>query len=232
MKSEQMPNHNFKMMQAKLKICGMRDPVNIAQVAALQPDYLGFIFYPKSKRHVDNLPAATLNAIPDAICKTGVFVDEQLHQVQEYIAKYRLSAVQLHGEECPNYCQALKKLNPSITLIKAFGLAEGFDFNVLDPYQKIVDYFLFDTQTPGYGGSGKSFNWSLLQDYHLKVPYFLSGGIGLESMQELQQINDPYLFAIDINSKFELAPGLKDIAKLTEFKNKLFPLSAQTNGIK
>jgi len=220
------------MKQAKLKICGMLDPANIAQVAALQPDYLGFIFYPKSKRFIGHLSAATMNAIPAAICKTGVFVDEQLHQVQEYIVKFNLSAVQLHGDECPNYCKDLKKLNPSITLIKAFGVAEGFDFKILNPYQKIVDYFLFDTKTPGYGGSGISFNWSLLKAYHLKVPYFLSGGIGPESLDDLQQINDPYLFAIDINSKFELAPGLKDIAKITEFKNKLFPVGTEAKGIK
>jgi phosphoribosylanthranilate isomerase len=219
-------------MPAKLKICGMRDPSNIMEVAALQPDYLGFIFYPKSKRFVGNLSPAILEALPKNICKTGVFVDEQLHQVQEYILKYKLSAVQLHGNECPNYCKALKKLNPAIQLIKAFGVGESFDFNILNPYQKNVDYFLFDTQTPDHGGSGKSFNWNLLKGYTLAVPYFLSGGIGLGSLEDLEQINEKNLYAIDVNSKFELEPGLKDIAKLTEFKNKLFHLSAAASGIK
>jgi len=210
----------------------MRDPVNITEVASLEPDYLGFIFYPQSKRYIGNLPAAVLKAIPETICKTGVFVDEQLHQVQEYILKYKLSAVQLHGDECPNYCKALKKQLPAVSLIKAFGLNENFDFRILKPYQKVVDYFLFDTQTPERGGSGKSFNWSILRNYTLDVPYFLSGGIGLESLEDLQLLNEKHLYAIDVNSRFETAPGLKNIEKLTEFKNKLFPLSAEANGIK
>lgn len=210
----------------------MRDPENIAQVVALQPDYLGLIFYPESKRFVGNISATMINAIPESIRKTGVFVNEQLHQVQESILKYNLSAVQLHGDECPNYCKALKKLLPAVSLIKAFGLEERFDFKILNPYQKVVDYFLFDTQTPQHGGSGKTFNWSLLKGYTLKIPYFLSGGIGPESLEQLQLLNEKYLYAIDINSKFETEPGLKDIGKLTAFKNKLLPLCVAVNGIK
>jgi phosphoribosylanthranilate isomerase len=214
-------------MVGKLKICGLRDPANIAAVAALQPDYMGFIFFAGSKRYVDNLSAEALNAIPESVVKTGVFVNEQLHQVQEIVLKYKLQAVQLHGDECPNYCKALKKLNPSVKLIKAFGVSENFDFTILNPYQGKVDFFLFDTQTPAYGGSGKLFDWSLLKDYTLKVPYFLSGGIGLENIEELQQLKDNYLYAIDVNSKFEYLPGLKDVDKLTLFKNQLFSLGKQ-----
>jgi phosphoribosylanthranilate isomerase len=214
-------------MVGKLKICGLKDPVNIAAVAELQPDYMGFIFFTGSKRYADNLSAEVLESIPQSVVKTGVFVNEQLHQVQEIVLKYKLQAVQLHGDECPNYCKALKKLNPSVKLIKAFGVSESFDFESLSPYQTIVDFFLFDTQTAAYGGSGKLFDWSLLKEYTLKVPYFLSGGIGLENIEELQQLNDNYLYAIDVNSKFEYFPGLKDVDRLTVFKNKLFSLGEQ-----
>ncbi len=214
-------------MLAKLKICGMKDPANIADVATLQPDYLGFIFFPDSKRYVADLSVDILKAIPESIIKTGVFVNEQLHKVQETALKYDLRAVQLHGDECPNYCNALKKLNPSLKLIKAFGVSEDFDFAVLDAYQSKVDYFLFDTQTPAYGGSGKLFDWNLLKGYTLKIPYFLSGGIGLENAVELEQLNDSRLHAIDVNSKFETQPGLKDVNQLNLFKTKLFPTREQ-----
>ncbi|WP_432712522.1 phosphoribosylanthranilate isomerase [Pedobacter sp.] len=215
----------------KIKICGMRDPANIAAVAALKPAYLGFIFYPQSKRFVGNLSASVLDALPASIIKTGVFVNEQLHQVQEFVLKYKLQAVQLHGDECPNYCKALKTLFPGISLIKAFGLKEGFDFATLIPYQKVVDYFLFDTQTPDHGGSGKTFNWAILKEYTLNVPFFLSGGIGPEHVVELQQLSHPNLYGIDVNSRFETEPALKDTDKLKAFKTKLFPLSTVANGI-
>lgn len=210
-------------MDVKLKICGMKLPENIQVVITLKPDYLGFIFYRDSKRFVDGLTPSFVKNIPANIRKTGVFVNEELNRVAQLAVLYGLSAVQLHGQEPVKYCIALKGLlsDAGIELIKAFGVDENFDFSSVNAYANVVDYFLFDTQTSGHGGSGKTFDWSLLENYKLDKPYFLSGGIGLESVMQLAQINDSRLYAIDVNSRFELAPGLKDIDKLKDFKHKL-----------
>lgn len=209
-------------MQVKLKICGMKLPANILEVAALQPDYMGFIFYPKSKRYVDHLEGDVLSALPSGIKKTGVFVDEPLDGVLKRVTAFGLAAVQLHGQESAAYCSALKHLLPeAVEIIKAFGVDEKFDFNVLEIYVPVVDYFLFDTQTPDHGGSGKTFNWTLLDRYRLDKPYFLSGGIGPDSAGALARINDERLYAIDVNSRFEFSPGLKNTENLKNFKNKL-----------
>ena len=208
----------------------MRDPANIQAVVALQPDYLGFIFYPGSKRYVADLDVQVMDAIPGNIRKTGVFVDASLESIAAVVSSYRLSAVQLHGSEDADFANALKNAFPHVEVIKAFGLHEAFDFSVLTAFEPVIDYFLFDTQTAEHGGSGRKFDWTLLNDYNLNLPYFLSGGIGLESLQAIREVSDPRLYAIDINSKFELAPALKDVAALTEFKHQLFP-GAQAKGI-
>ena len=210
-------------MDVKLKICGMKLPDNIQAVAALEPDYLGFIFFRDSKRFVDGLTPSFVKDLPPGIRRTGVFVNEELNKVAELAMLYGLNAVQLHGQEPAKYCIALKGLlaDAGIELIKAFGVDEHFDFSTLNAYSNIADYFLFDTQTPDHGGSGRTFNWALLENYKLNKPYFLSGGIGPDSIEQLKQINDPRLYAIDLNSRFELAPGLKDTERLKDFKNKL-----------
>jgi phosphoribosylanthranilate isomerase len=210
-------------MDVKLKVCGMKLPDNIQAVAALEPDYLGFIFFRDSKRFVDGLTPSFVKNLPSGIRRTGVFVNEELNKVAELAILYGLNAVQLHGQEPAKYCIALKGLlaDAGIELIKAFGVDEHFDFSTLNAYSNIADYFLFDTQTPDHGGSGKTFNWALLENYKLNKPYFLSGGIGPDSVEQLKQINDPRLYAIDVNSKFELAPGLKNTERLKDFKNKL-----------
>lgn len=210
-------------MDIKLKICGMKLPENIQAVSTLKPDYLGFIFYRDSKRFVDGLTPSFVKSLPAGIRKTGVFVNEELNRVAQLAVLYGLNAVQLHGQEPVKYCIALKGLlaDAGIQLIKAFGVDENFDFNAVNAYANVVDYFLFDTQTSTHGGSGQAFNWALLKNYTLNKPYFLSGGIALESVEQLKQINDPRLYSIDVNSRFELAPGLKDIDKLKDFKNKL-----------
>ncbi|MNL06707.1 N-(5'-phosphoribosyl)anthranilate isomerase [compost metagenome] len=210
-------------MGPKLKICGMKLPDNVQAVAALKPDYLGFIFYRGSKRFIDGLTPSFVRNLPSGIKRTGVFVNEELNKVAELATLYGLNAVQLHGEEPVKYCIALKGLlaDHGVQLIKAFGVDEHFDFNQLKSYENVVDYFLFDTQTPDHGGSGKTFNWKLLDKYTLDKPYFLSGGIGLDSIEQIKNIKDTRLYAIDINSRFELAPGLKDIDKLKEFKTSL-----------
>lgn len=199
----------------KIKVCGMRQAANIAQVADLNPDYLGFIFYAKSPRLISEVSAELIKYIPETIKTVGVFVNEEINEVKLKIARHQLKAVQLHGAESVAYCTELK--NTGVEVIKAFGVHPEFDFKQLEPYASLVDYFLFDTQTPAHGGSGKVFDWKLLEDYQLDKPYFLSGGIGLEYAQQIKAIQDPKFYAIDVNSKFELEPGLKDVEQLKEF---------------
>ena len=203
-------------MKLKLKVCGMKHAANIAAVAELEPDYLGFIFYPKSPRFISEVSAELIKYIPTSIKTTGVFVDEELDTVKAYIFKYNLKAVQLHGKESEKYCEEIKLTG--IEVIKAFGVNEDFDFSQLESYVNVVDYFLFDTQTPNHGGSGKVFDWRLLQNYSLNIPYFLSGGIDLNHIEQIKEINDPRFYALDINSKFEIEPGLKNVEKIKEFK--------------
>lgn len=205
-------------MKSKLKICGMKVPANIAAVVALQPDYIGFILYPGSKRFIADLDEELVRNIPAAIKTTGVFVDATLETVKDAIVRYGFKAVQLHGNESPEYCRALKG---SAEVIKAFGVDDTFDFSILDTYEDAADYFLFDTQTAEHGGSGKTFNWQLLENYKLQKPYFLSGGIGAGHVNELLSIDDSRLYAIDVNSRFEISAGLKDIDLLTQFKKSL-----------
>jgi phosphoribosylanthranilate isomerase len=201
----------------KLKVCGMRLAANIAAVAELQPDYLGFIFYEKSPRLISEVSAELIKYIPSEIKTVGVFVNEDLEKVKEKVNLLKLKAVQLHGSESPDYCEALKASFPALEVIKAFGIDEEFDFSALEPYLVVVDYFLFDTKTKAHGGSGKTFNWSVLDRYTYTKPYFLSGGIDLEHVPAIKNINDERLYALDINSRFEIEPGLKDAEKIKEF---------------
>jgi phosphoribosylanthranilate isomerase len=206
-------------MNLKIKICGMKQAANIAAVAELQPDYLGFIFYNQSPRYINEVSAELIKYIPHDIKTVGVFVDEELEVVKSLITKHRLKVVQLHGKENTVYCEALKETG--VEVIKAFGIGENFDFSTLTAYLPIVDYFLFDTQTHAHGGSGKVFDWKLLENYQLDKPYFLSGGIDLEHSELIKSINDNCLYAIDINSKFEIEPGLKDVEKIKGFLNNM-----------
>ncbi|WP_255562556.1 phosphoribosylanthranilate isomerase [Pedobacter sp. D749] len=201
----------------KLKVCGMRLAANIAAVAELQPDYLGFIFYDKSPRLISDVSAELIKYIPAEIKTVGVFVNEELEKVNDKVNTLKLKAVQLHGSESPEYCEALKSTFSTLEVIKAFGIDEDFDFSDLEPYLDVVDYFLFDTKTKTHGGSGKTFNWSVLDQYTCNKPYFLSGGIDLEHSSAIKEINDERLYALDINSRFEIEPGLKDAEKIKEF---------------
>ena len=199
----------------KLKVCGMRENENILALAQLQPDYMGFIFYPSSKRFAGNLDAELLKSLPNSIKKTGVFVNASEKDIIETTEKYNLQAIQLHGNETPGFCFNLKSMN--VEIIKAFGIDENFGFNTLSSYQDTVDYFLFDTKTALHGGSGQVFEWTLLGNYNLDMPYFLSGGLSPENISSLQSITDNRLYAADLNSCFETQPGLKDIEKLKTF---------------
>ena len=192
---------------------------NIEVVASLQPDFLGFIFHEESPRNFEEV----IPDLPKSIHKVGVFVDKTVEFIANQIGKHKLSAIQLHGHESPEMCRILKSTNAKV--IKVFSIKDTFDFTVLEPYEQVCDYFLFDTKGKLPGGNGYTFNWDVLTDYPSTKPFFLSGGIGLKQKEKLKEfINSEaskYCFAIDVNSKFEIEPGLKNIEKLKEFKSQL-----------
>tara|TARA_R110000868_G_scaffold212645_6_gene462533 strand:+ start:2347 stop:3063 length:717 start_codon:yes stop_codon:yes gene_type:complete len=213
----------------RLKVCGMKYQDNIIQVAALQPDYLGFIFYEKSARFFDS---EIIPELPKTIKKTGVFVDADINFVIEKIDTYNLQAVQLHGEESPEYCDDLKNRHAKLVsvshpfeIIKVFSIKDKFDFQVLKPYENVVDYFLFDTKGKLPGGNGYTFDWNALNNYPSATPFFLSGGIGIDEVEKLKEFvqskTSKYCYAIDVNSKFEIEPGLKNIDEIKMFKQNL-----------
>jgi phosphoribosylanthranilate isomerase len=197
----------------KIKVCGLRYPDNINAIAELSPDYMGFIYYAKSPRFVDDISADTLSSVPASILKTGVFVNETEEEVQRLIDKFGFEAIQLHGNESPKFANSFKG---KVQVLKAFGLNEEFDFEVLQPYVNKVDYFLFDTKTDVHCGSGNTFNWDILNNYKLDVPFFLSGGLSLDNLNQITKITHPQFYGVDLNSKFETAPGIKDIDKLKQ----------------
>ncbi len=192
---------------------------NIEQVSGLYPDYMGFIFYEKSKRNFEGV----IPKLPKSIKKTGVFVNEYLEIVISLVEEYQLEAIQLHGDETVTYIKQLKTHLPSIEIIKVFRIKDEFNFDVLTPFLPLVDYFLFDTKGKERGGNGFQFDWSVLDAYPYEKPFFLSGGIGLKDVLAIQKIIDSNLpiYALDINSKFEIEPGLKNINEVKTFKNKL-----------
>ncbi len=192
----------------------MRDAANIKALASLEPDYLGFIFYPKSKRYfLDNQSLANLDFLPSSIQKVGVFVDENPEKVLEISKKYNLSTVQLHGSESPETCAFLQ--NKGLKVWKAIAIENEIPNSILSLYSSVVDCFLLDTKTPELGGSGKQFDWNILKTYTSTVPFILAGGISLENIAEAKKyLQDLPAFAVDLNSKFEIAPGLKNIDSL------------------
>ena len=195
----------------KIKVCGLKYPDNIYAVTDLAPDYVGFIYYGHSPRFVDDIAADTLGKIPSSIIKTAVFVDETESEINRLINEFGFNAIQLHGSETPDFANVFKG---RVQVIKAFGINEDFDFEQLNDYAGKVDYFLFDTKTDAHGGSGKTFNWNILNNYKLSVPFFLSGGLSLDNLEQVTKITHPQFYGVDLNSKFETVPGLKDIEKL------------------
>ena len=202
----------------KLKVCGMRDPYNIHEVAALNPDFMGFIFYPPSPRYLASaidIPWASL----DDILLTGVFVDEQHKVIKEKAREFRLKAVQLHGNESPEFCRLLR--DEGLKVLKAIPVDRKDDFKGAGKYRGAVDFFLFDTKTEAHGGSGRRFDWELLHDYTADIPFLLSGGISIDDVERIRQLQHPMLSGVDVNSRFEVAPGLKDAALLQQFIDQL-----------
>jgi phosphoribosylanthranilate isomerase len=228
----------------KIKVCGMKYIENIQDVVALQPDYLGFIFYEKSKRNFEGI----IPELPKSIKKTGVFVNEYPEVLISLVEEYRLDAIQLHGDESLKYVTELKRqlaerrdlfieenkhqrkkknkhfiADEKVEIIKAFGIKDAFNFDDLKPYLDVVDFFLFDTKGKERGGNGVKFDWAILEKYPFEKPFFLSGGIGLQDMDEIQKIinSDLLIYALDVNSKFESAPGKKNVKELKKFKEGL-----------
>lgn len=216
-----------------IKVCGMREPRNIREVAALAINWIGFIFYERSKRFVGQSPARqqaadseqqTVNTDAKLLStvtgqlstkKVGVFVNATIESMMKKASAYKLDYLQLHGNESPETCHTLQKRGYS--LIKAFPIASKEDFEKTKEYEGRVDYFLFDTKCESFGGSGRQFDWSMLADYKGETPFLLSGGIHPESVEAIRKFQHPRFAGIDLNSGFEIEPGLKDIDKLKKF---------------
>ena len=197
----------------------MRGAENISELIKLNPDYMGFIFYEKSKRFVSTFPEVE---IPSEIKKVGVFVNETIDEVIEIAEEHGLGAIQLHGNESPEYCEELKVLMiREVEIFKAFSVDDDFDFSITEAYQKMCDYLLFDTKGKEYGGNGVKFNWQVLDNYKGETPFLLSGGISKVDASEIRNISHKAFAGIDINSGFEIEPALKNIANIKEFKQNL-----------
>jgi phosphoribosylanthranilate isomerase len=194
----------------------MRDEENIREVEALGIDGMGFIFWPKSSRYVSVRPAY----LPKMCKRVGVFVDASIDDIRQHINDYALDIIQLHGHETPDFIHSLRSLcGDSIATIKAFNIATKEDLETTKPYKGIVDYFLFDTKGKSVGGNGEKFDWSVLDSYDGDTPFLLSGGIGPDDAERVKSFHHPKCVGIDLNSKFEVRPALKDTHKLKEFIN-------------
>ena len=207
----------------KLKVCGMKATQNITELIAVQPDFIGFIFHEQSPRNVLEKPAIS---IPKEIKKVGVFVNKDNEFIAKKVTDFGLDFVQLHGNESSKFCSELippleRGLRGVFKIIKAFNIHENFDFKQLAAYEPYCSYFLFDASGKNAGGNGVTFNWELLNNYKGKTPFLLSGGIDETMVKTIQQINHPQFIGIDINSGFEIAPALKDVDKIKEFKIKI-----------
>ena len=189
--------------------------LNIAQAETLPIDMMGFIFYPKSPRYVYEMP----DNMPKKTYRIGVFVNEDKETIKMFADRFGLHYIQLHGNESPDYCRSLQ--NEGFQLIKAFSVKSNRDLVLTEEYAPYCKMFLFDTKCEQYGGSGNQFDWNILNDYHGDIPFMLSGGINSFSAAALKEFNHPLLIGYDINSRFEIEPGLKDIAKIEKFLNEL-----------
>ena len=187
----------------------MREADNIRDVEALGIDMMGFIFWPKSSRYVSQRP----DYLPKRVKRVGVFVDEDPEQVKRLADDYALDYIQLHGQESPSYIFQLRGLH----VIKAFNISIAEDLLQTQPYEGLVDFFLFDAKGKSVGGNGEKFNWDVLDAYQGATPFLLSGGIGSDDAERVNAFYHPKCIGIDLNSRFELSPGLKDVAKLKEF---------------
>ncbi len=205
----------------KLKVCGMRDTANIEALVSLKPDFIGFIFYEKSPRYVgEELDEEFVRGIPSSIKKVGVFVNSNPDHIINMVKQYDLQYVQLHGNEMPDFCRVLRQ--KGVNIIKSFAVDNDFNFAMLNNYKPFCDLFLFDTKGELHGGNGVAFDWSILRDYDGEKPFFLSGGISNENISQLLAIAaDVPMYGIDVNSRYETAPGVKDLEKIEMLIDKI-----------
>lgn len=204
----------------QVKVCGLKYPENLLEVADLKPDYIGFIFYEKSKRFISNkVNYKELMQIPTTVQKFGVFVNEDIEVLELLVNLYQLDFVQLHGDESVSYCNELAKKR--IKVVKAFSIKDESDFKLVEDYVCACEYFLFDTKGKLRGGNGTKFNWELLDMYNLEIPFLLSGGIDIGDINAIKELSHDMLLAVDINSRFEIRPGVKDIQKVKNFLNEV-----------
>lgn len=205
----------------EIKVCGMRDPENIRElIDQVKPDWMGLIFYPKSLRFVSDQSANQIAGFP--VKKVGVFVNEEEDQILKRIRDFDLSAVQLHGQETPDFVESLSK-KTSAEIWKVISVRDQIDWQSLKGYLPFVNKFLFDTATSAHGGSGQKFDWKVLETYPFDKGFLLSGGLDEESVDGILALADklPQLQGVDLNSRFEDAPGLKNIEKLKKFKKRI-----------
>ncbi|WP_317174518.1 phosphoribosylanthranilate isomerase [Aquiflexum lacus] len=205
----------------KLKVCGMREPENIRELMEqIKSDWMGLIFHPPSPRYVDSIHADFIQQLK--VKKVGVFVNAEISDIEEKIQSFGLTTLQLHGQETVDEVSKIKE-KTGLEIFKVFSVTDIIDWNLLEVYLPFVDFFLFDTFTKSYGGSGKTFNWQLLKDYPFEKPFLLSGGLSLDQTEEIKNLQSqaPQMKGIDINSKFEIEPGIKDIALIEKFKGKI-----------
>ncbi len=221
------------MNNLKIKVCGMRDAENICAVSQLDIDLMGFIFFQKSSRHVLKNPDfpklkrskenAGVHGMPERV---GVFVDEMPQNIITAVYDYGLDAVQLHGMESRELCENLRRtldpdICPGVKIFKAISISEPADIDRYKAYEGAVDLFLFDTKCTTVGGSGRQFDWSVLDRYEGNTPFFLSGGIGPEDAGRIKSFRHSKFTGIDLNSRFEISPGLKDVNMLRTFINQV-----------
>ena len=197
-----------------VKVCGLRD--NMSEVLNLKPDFAGLIFYPKSPRYVANNQNVDLKQKLNGISKVGVFVNEDFNTIVSLIDEYNLDYVQLHGNESIDFCKKIRKIVP---VIKAFGVSSSADFEIVNQYADYVDYLLLDTKTTSYGGSGIKFDWNILSSVKIGQKFLLSGGISLYDIPTIKNLNINNLVGVDLNSKFEISPTLKNIEQLKQAIN-------------
>jgi len=207
----------------RIKVCGMTQMEQLDQLADIGVTFAGMIFYPKSPRYVLREMTTGIIRKENRLNKVGVFVNAGVDDVLHMVDECRLHMVQLHGDETPKYCE---RIADYVSVVKAFRLSENDNIEwMLKPYMDVCDMFMFDTMGAGYGGTGKKFDWSQLQGIEIGKPFFLSGGIEPGDEEKLNEFANAQvgkgLFAVDINSKFEISPGIKDIEKVKTFVNGL-----------
>ena len=202
----------------KVKVCGIADTASMAAIGELGADYIGHIFYDRSPRYVEGrLTTDSIRQQPEPPIKVGVFVNESQDEIRRICEACGISTIQLHGDESPADCNLLRM--EGLTVIKALSIQTRDDLDKAQLYQDSVDFLLFDTKSSSRGGSGQKFDWSVLHDYNGELSFFLSGGIGPGDVEEIGRLAHPKMYALDINSRFELRPGVKDAGLVAKFIN-------------